>query len=53
MSEEKKWTMNIGADFKKGELSPELKLKDKIDENSDFEIKFSKDKIYAEYELRF
>lgn len=50
--EDKKWTLNLSANFKP-ELTPELKLKDQIDESQQLELKVSKDKVYASYELKF
>lgn len=48
-----KYTVKVGAELKDEKVLPQFSLKDKIDSNSDFEIRMSKDKIYAEYELRF
>lgn len=50
--EDKKWTIRPSADFQ-SELTPEIKIKDQIDKNQQFELTLSKDKVYASYELKF
>lgn len=51
--EDKKWHLSVNAELDNEEISPELKLGAEFDENQNFEIKISKDKIYAEYKVDF
>lgn len=51
---DKKWHLSVSAELNKDEeISPELKLGADFDENQNFEIKISKDKVYAEYKVDF
>lgn len=51
-NEKTKWNISIKAELK-GKVSPEIKIKDVIDDNQQLELKISKDSVYANYELRF